>query len=64
MAQKWEYKTYRGVLTGKKPQDFDDEIRLMLNQSGDEGWELVGTEKYVSGGIYVNEYTFKRPKED
>ena len=69
MAQKWEYKTEWG-----HAQDWDTdaflwgkhaaEIRLMLNQSGDEGWELVGTAQYKSGrkNSLINEYIFKRPK--
>ena len=65
MAQKWEYKrVVARVEDGKKVVHMGDETREIkdtvdvLNELGEEGWELAGT----TGGLNQEAFTFKRPK--
>ena len=65
---KWEYKTVK-VSTGRKTfvgKGVVDEVRLdaVLNQLGNEGWELISllSSNYGFGATYEVVATFKRQK--
>ena len=70
--QKWEYLVIRGEYSnGRFRPHFVNEQELtdwrkislvsFLNQLGDEGWELVGSLGFLTGGPQ-NKLLFKRPK--
>jgi hypothetical protein len=56
---KWEYKILNYRLT---PKNKFEEQEKMLNQLGEEGWEVVHLSTNVTTGNVSNYYLFKRPK--
>ncbi|HEY1353108.1 MAG TPA: hypothetical protein VGF67_26130 [Ktedonobacteraceae bacterium] len=72
MMQKWEYLVIRGEHRGGQfmPRFINDQeqrdwkrasLPFLLNQPGNDGWELVGAVGY-STGYYDNELLLKRPR--
>jgi len=62
---KWEYKVVYGLYTkGEERFEEFEELKEMLNEKGEQGWELAGVLPIVSQGITNFEwFIFKRPKD-
>jgi hypothetical protein len=59
---KWEYKSIRYEATGSFSMKVggDDQPDKMLNQMGEDGWELVAT-LHPTTSSAINLFIFKRP---
>ncbi|HEY8476763.1 MAG TPA: hypothetical protein VIN09_07845 [Chloroflexota bacterium] len=65
--QRWEYRVLRAYSDGSiflddQKIDRRDGVTALLNQLGDEGWELVGQSEAVGPAGGDISYTFRRPK--
>ncbi len=62
---RWEYATVQVVAAGFEDPAGNENYNAILNEYGDQGWELVGTAAYtgrvVAGQVVV--LFFKRPRQ-